>query len=128
MQLLIIFYGQVASWGGEPWAIAIGALVAFAGGYRVAVRGLVRGMMPSEQRMGMVEAFRRQAEAMPRWYLWFIAIYAPLTVVGCAIWMLMDGSMLARVIGPLGIVLFAVISIQAIHGLKHRAHLVAPRT
>jgi hypothetical protein len=128
MQFLIIFYGQVASWGGKPWAIAIGALVAFAVGYRLAVRGMVRGMTLSAQRMGMVEAFRRQAEVMPRWYLWFIAVYAPLAVVGCAIWMLMDGSMLSRVIGATGILLFSVVSIQATQGLKHRAQLAAPRT
>jgi hypothetical protein len=89
---------------------------------------MVRGMTLSAQRMGMVEAFRRQAEVMPRWYLWFIAVYAPLAVVGCAIWMLMDGSMLSRVIGATGILLFSVVSIQAIHGLKHRAQLAAPRT
>lgn len=128
MQFLIIFYGQVTSWGGEPWAIAIGALAAFATGYRLAVRSMVRGMTPSGQRMGTMEAFRRQAEVMPRWYLWFIAVFAPLAVVGSAIWLLMDSSMSSRIIGVIGIALFGLITVQAIHGLRHRAQLAAPRT
>jgi hypothetical protein len=123
MQAMLIFYGQVYMWTAEAWTIGVAALVAFGVGYRVVVKSLARGMMPAEQRMGMVEALKRQSEAMPRWYLWFIAVFAPLMVAGSVIWMVLGPSLANCALGLAGIVVFVVIMIQAVHGLTHRTQV-----
>ena len=120
MQVMTLFYGQFYTWTAEPWTISIAALVAFGIAYRLVAKALTRGMTPAELRMGMVEALKRQSEAMPRWYLWFIALFAPLMVAGSAIWMLLEASLANYALGVAGIVLFGAIMIQAVHGLTHR--------
>ncbi len=123
MQVLMLAYGQVYQWTAEPWIVAVSALVIFCVGYRLAMRTITRRMTPATQRMGTVEALRRQAEAMPRWYLWTIAVFAPLMVIGSVAWMITGTSMANYALGFVGIILFGIIMAQAIHGLKHR-----PRT
>jgi hypothetical protein len=121
MQAMLVFYGQIYMWSAEPWMICVAAFVVFGVAYRMMANSLARGMMPTEQRMGMVEALKRQSEAMPRWYLWSIAVVAPLMVAGYVIWMVLDASMANYALGLAGIVIFAALMIQAVHGLTtHR--------
>lgn len=119
-QVMTTVFGQMHTWAVQPWAIAAAALAAFGIAYRVLMRRLTRDMTPVEQRMGLREALRRQAEAMPSWYLWFIAVLAPLLVMGSALWMIDDHSPASYVLGSLGMLLFAALTMQAVHGLSHR--------
>lgn len=121
MQVMLMAYGQVYEWTTEPWAIAVGSIVVFGIAYHIAAKLFTRGMMPSDQRMGTVEALRRQAEAMPRWYLWFITILAPLMIFGAAWWIVDDRSVMSLAFGLVGLLLFGAIMAQAIYGLRHRA-------
>lgn len=120
MQAMMLIYGQVDLWGIEPWAIAIAALVPIAILYRVVVKGLTRGMIPVDQRMGMVEGLQRQAEAMPRWYLVCMIVVAIVMLIGGAFWIARATSMMKVALGLAAIVLFAVVMCQAIYGLTHR--------
>jgi hypothetical protein len=125
MQVMFLVYGQAHLWGTEPWAIAIAALVPIAILYRVVVRGITRDMTPVEQRMGMVEGLKRQAEAMPRWYLIFMIIVSVAMLAGAVSWIVAATSMMKIAIGLVTIVLFAAILFQAIHGLAHRSRMRA---
>jgi hypothetical protein len=120
MQVMTIFFGPVHLWTVQSWVIAMAALVALAVGYRALMRALVQGLTPVGQRMGMLEALKRQAEAMPRWYLWFLVIFAPLLVAGSILWMAEDGSMMNRAVGLVGVLLFGAATVQAIYGLMRR--------
>ncbi len=120
-QVLTLRYGQVLDWTGEPWTIALSALAALGIGYRVIVRRLTRGLALANQRMGVLEGLRRQAEAMPRWYLWFMAVVAPGLVAGSLWWMVAFASIQTLLIGLAGTLLFGVVTAQAIYGLSHRS-------
>jgi hypothetical protein len=121
MQIMIGICGQASEWTtATPWVVVLAALMALGLGYRLVVRMLARGMTPVEERMGVVEALKRQAEAMPRSYLWFSVIFAPLMVVGSVAWMIIGGSMMKYPLGLIVILLFGMIMAQAIYGLKHR--------
>jgi hypothetical protein len=120
MQIMLIFYGQVYEWSMEPWVIAAATLAGYGIAYRVMAKSLIRGMEPAEQRMGAVEALKVQAEAMPRWYLWFMAVVAVLTMGGLGFWMVVGASLLKTVLSLGGIALFAVVMMQAVHGLTQR--------
>jgi drug/metabolite transporter (DMT)-like permease len=120
MQIIVAFYGDIFTWSSTPWTIALTALAAYSVGYRVVTKRLVRGMKPAEQRMGVTEALKKQAEAMPRWYLMFMAIIAALMIGGSAFWMVVGLSMMKYLLGLVGIVLFGAIMMQAIYGLSHR--------
>src|SRR5262245_1792424 len=84
MVALMAVYGQLFDWTAEPWIIVVAALVTFNFGYRSWAKRLMRGMAPATERMRLVEAWKRQAEAMPRWYLWFNAIAGPILLAGMA--------------------------------------------
>jgi hypothetical protein len=122
MQILIMRYGQLFEWGAEPWIVGLMALAVFCLAYRMLARMMMRGMPPVRQRMGMVEAMKRQAEAMPRWYLWFMVVVAPLCLVGSVACILAYSTIASLVLGLLGVVLFASATAQAVHGLQHRGH------
>jgi hypothetical protein len=118
MVILTAFFGQVYEWTLAPWLIAMAALVAFNFAYRMVAKRLARGMTPAAGRLGMVEAFKRQAEAMPRWYLWFSIILSPLLVVGSLMWMMAEPSVMSYLVGSFGIVLFAAATAQAVYGFR----------
>ncbi|HZT50002.1 MAG TPA: hypothetical protein VFA64_18655 [Hyphomicrobiaceae bacterium] len=121
MQVLTLRYGQVPDWTGEPWTIALSALAVLGIGYRLIVRRLTRGLALANQRMGVLEGLRRQAEAMPRWYLWCIAVLAPPLAAGSVWWMAAFASIPNCLIGLAGTLLFGVATAQAVYGLRHRS-------
>jgi len=120
MQVMIIVYGQASEWTAEPWAVAFAALVGLCAGHRLVVRMLTRRLRVAQERMGVAEAMRRQAEAMPRWYLWFIAVFSPLMVVGSVAWMMIGNSVMKYPLGLVCIILFGATMGQAIYGLTRR--------
>ena len=70
----------------------------------------------------IVEGLKRQAEAMPLWYLWLLAILAPLAIVGSATWTVAGASIAKHLLGFVGLALYGTITMQAIYGLTHRPH------
>jgi len=118
MVALMTVYGQIFDWTAEPWIIAVAALMAFNFGYRGWAKRLMRGMATATERMRLVEAWKRQAEAMPRWYLWFNAIAGPLLLVGMVYNIAVTASAMMAVISVVCIPLFAVASMQALYGLR----------
>jgi hypothetical protein len=116
--ILSAFFGQVYEWTLAPWLIAIAALAAFNFAYRAMAKRLARGMTPAAERLGTVEALKRQAEAMPRWFLWLNIILSPLLVVGSVMWMMTESSVMSYVVGPLGVALFVTTTMQAVYGLR----------
>jgi hypothetical protein len=125
MHVLTQLYGQVLDWTAEPWAIALAAMAVLGVGYRVIVWRLTRGLALARQRMGVLEGLRRQAEAMPRWYLWFMAVLAPGLAAGSVWWMASFASIPAFLIGLAGTLLFGTVTAQAIYGLCHRRGISA---
>jgi hypothetical protein len=115
-----MMYGQASEWTAEPWAVAFAALVVLCLGHRLVVRMLTRRLRVAQERMGVAEAMRRQAEAMPRWYLWFIAVFSPLMVIGSVAWMMIGNSVMKYPLGLVCIILFGAIMGQAIYGLTRR--------
>jgi hypothetical protein len=120
MAIMMPIYSQVYDWTAAPWITTAVFLVATHLVHRAAVKRLASGLTPIAERMGMIEALERQAEALPRWYLWFMLIAAPLYVVGSVAWMIVSPSMTAVLIALAAIALFGTAGAQAIHGLKHR--------
>src|SRR5215475_14810856 len=118
MVALMAVYGQIFDWSAQPWIIAVAALVIFNLGYRSWAKRLMRGMAPATERMRLVEAWKRQAEAMPRWYLWFSAIAGPLLLVGTVYNIAVTASAMMAVLSVVSIPLFAVASMQAFYGLR----------
>jgi hypothetical protein len=68
----------------------------------------------------VAEALKRQAERMPLWYLWLLAIFAPPMVIGSASWMVAGVSLAKHLLGLGGTALYGTIMMQAIYGLGHR--------
>jgi hypothetical protein len=120
MQVLTLLHGDVPAWTAQAWGIAAAALAAFAIGYRAVVSRLTRGLAPAAQRLGLVEAYRRQADAAPRWYLWFLVATAPLIFLGSAIYVATGTWIMKYAFGPVGIALSALVLAQGIYGLRHR--------
>jgi len=87
---------------------------------RVAV--LARAMATAPKRVEIVEGLKRQAEAMPLWYLGLLAILAPLAMIGSATWMVVGASIAKHLLGLAGLGLFGAITMQAIYGLTNRLH------
>jgi hypothetical protein len=71
----------------------------------------------------VVEGLKGQAGTMPLWYLGFLAILAPLAIVGSATWMVAGASIAKHLLGLVGLALFGTITMQAIYGLTHRPHV-----
>src|SRR5262245_35154137 len=120
MAALMAVYGQVFEWTAKPWGIAIAVLVVFNFAYRALAKRLTHHMAPAAERMHLVEAWKRQAEAMPRWYLWCNAILGPLMLVGSALFIAMMRSPMAALLGAMGMALFVVATVQAVYGLRRR--------
>ena len=68
----------------------------------------------------VAEALKSQAESMPLWYLWLLAIFAPPIVIGAASWMVAGVSLAKHLLGLGGTALYGAIMMQAIYGLSHR--------
>jgi hypothetical protein len=68
----------------------------------------------------IVNAFKTQADAMPLWYLWLLAVMGSLGVVGSASWMVTGLSIGKHLLGIAGTALYATIMTQAVYGLTHR--------
>jgi len=83
---------------------------------------LARAIATVPRWAAIVESLKRQAMAMPLWYLWLLAILAPPTMIGSAIWMIGGASPVKHVLGSAGLALFAAIAMQAIYGLIRRLH------
>jgi len=83
---------------------------------------LAQAMATVPRWAAIVESLKRQAMAMPLWYLWLLAIIAPPAMIGSAIWMIAGASAVKHVLGSAGLALFAAIAMQAIYGLIRRLH------
>src|SRR5262245_48730004 len=86
---------------------------------------LARAMATVPKGSKIVDGLKRQAKAMPLWYLWLLAILAPLAIVGSATWIIADASIVKHLLGLAGLGLFGTVTIQAIYGLRDR---MAPTT
>ena len=86
----------------------------------VRIMVLTRVMPIVPQWSEIVEGLKRQAEAMPLWYLGLLAILAPLAIVGSATWMVAGASIAKHLLGLFGLALYGTITMQAIYGLTHR--------
>ena len=115
---LMAVYGQIFDWTAKPWIIAIAALIVFNSAYRSWVKLLMRGMLPAMEPMRLVEAWKRQAEAMPRWYLWFSAITGPFLFVGMVFNIAVTQSATVAILSVICMPLFVVASMQAFYGLR----------
>jgi hypothetical protein len=71
-------------------------------------------------RLGIVEGLKRQADAMPPSYLWLLALFAPLAIIGSAQWLVAGVSIAKQLLGLAGIALYGTIMAQAIYGLINR--------
>ena len=118
MFALMAVYGQIFDWSAQPWIIAVAALVIFNLGYRSWAKRLMRGMAPATERMRLVEAWKLQAQAMPRWYLWFNAIAGPILLVGMVFNIAVTQSAMIALLSVICMPLFVVASMQAFYGLR----------
>jgi hypothetical protein len=118
MVALMAVYGQIFDWPAEPWIIAVAGLIIFNFGYRSWAKRLMRGMAPATERMRLVEAWKRQAEAMPRWYLWFNAIAGPILLLAMVFNIAVTQSAMIAVLSVICMPLFVVASMQAFYGLR----------
>jgi hypothetical protein len=81
---------------------------------------LMRALASVPQRSQIIESLKTQADAMPLWYLWLLAIVAPLTIMASAGWLIAGVSTAKNVLGLAGIALYGAIMAQAIYGLMRR--------
>jgi FtsH-binding integral membrane protein len=128
VEIMMVLFGHLKSWPPMIWAIALASLVVLVTGQRAAVKRLTRDMTPASQRLRVVESLKRQAEAMPRWFLGFNVVIAALMIIGSAFMMFVAASMVKSALSLGVIALFAVVMAQAIYGLTHRAQTRAMRT
>jgi hypothetical protein len=119
-QGMFMYFGRPSDWPTQAWVTALIALGAFAAAYRFAAVGLARGLAPVEARLSIVDALRRQSEAMPRWYLVLLAIISPIIALGAVHGIVMGPTAGMRVLSGIGAVLFATTTVQAIYGLTRR--------
>ena len=120
MQLLTMWGGQVEDWTALPWTIALSALVAIGVTYRMIIKHLARGLMPAQERMGMAEALKRQAAAMPRWYLMVMVIFGGALAITSVYWIIAGATVGQHLAGLGGSILFGAIVAQAIWGLRQK--------
>jgi hypothetical protein len=117
-QIMMLAFGQPAEWTLGTWAVAVGALAVLAFGYRLVASRLSQGLAPSQMRLGLGEALMRQADAMPRWYLWTIAIGGGLMAAGSLYGLLAADALTERALAVVGLALFGTIVLQGVHGLR----------
>ena len=120
VSLLQAYFGGPADWAASVWLIVLAALAGLGLAYRLFVARLASGLTPVEARLGLLDAFKRQAVAMPRWYLILLAIFSPLMVAGSVYGLVAGPAVSARVLGCVGVALFGVTTAQAIHGLRQK--------
>ncbi len=120
-QIMAWLFGPPASWNPAAWAAAAGALAVVSAGYWLFTARLVRDLAPSSDRLGLIEALKTQAEAMPGWYLWLAAICAVLMLAGSAYWAIAGSTISNHLLGIGGVGLFGAATLQAIYGLTRRA-------
>jgi hypothetical protein len=121
MIALRAIYGQISDWTAQPWIIAVTALVIFNFAYRSWAKRLMLGMALAPERMRLVEAWKRQAEAMPRWYLWFNAVAGPILVAGMVFNIAVTQSTMIAALSVICMPLFVIASMQAFYGLRIQA-------
>jgi hypothetical protein len=80
----------------------------------------VRAVALMPRLLAIIKGLKRQAHAMPPWYLWLLAIFAPLAIVGSVQWWLVGASTTKHWLGLAGIALYGTIMAQAIYGLINR--------
>jgi hypothetical protein len=85
---------------------------------RIAMLRRARASLPA--RSHIVRALKSQADAMPLWYLWLLAVTASSGVIGSASWMVADLSVVTHLLGIAGLALYGTIMMQAVYGLAHR--------
>jgi hypothetical protein len=119
-QGMFMYFGRPADWPMHAWVSALIALGVFAAAYRLIAGRLAQGLAPVDARLGVLEALKRQSEAMPRWYLLFLAIFSPIMAVGSAHGIVMGPTTSMRLLSCVGAVLFATTTTQAIYGLTRR--------
>jgi hypothetical protein len=117
--ILMGFYGAIAEWPAAAWAVAITAFAVFSLLYRAAATVLTIGMEPAELRMDVIDALKRQAEALPAWYLWLMLVMAPPMLAVTVFWLIADPAPINYAIAGVGNVVLAVGAIQATHGLTN---------
>jgi hypothetical protein len=120
---MMALYGELSEWPAAAWAIAIALFVALNIAYRLGVNCLMRGMEKADLRMDPIDALKRQAEALPVWCLWLTLLMASLVAPGSVFWVIYNPSVVYGAIAFIGIAVFGVGAIQAIHGLvDHLRH------
>jgi hypothetical protein len=62
-------YGRVGLWSAEAWLIAVSILAVLEAGYLIWLKGLVHGMPPAAERMGLIESVKLRSQATPDWFL-----------------------------------------------------------
>ena len=120
IQVMMFIFGSMETWDAIPWLITFGSLAGFGITYRTFLNRLAQRMTPVEQRLGLTEGLKRQAEAMPRWYLVIVVVFAALAVAGSAFWMIAGTSIAKHLLGFVGVAFFTTIMAQARYGLTHR--------
>jgi hypothetical protein len=106
--------------GTTEWLATKDELTSICHDLRVMVLSRTMAIVPKWSEV--VQALKRQAGTMPLWYLGFLAILAPLALVGAATWMVAGASIAKHLLGLVGLVLYGTITMQAIYGLTHRPH------
>jgi hypothetical protein len=119
-QVMLFLFGNPGQWPSTVWAAAGAALMAFAVAYRLFVMRLVVGFPSSAAQLTLLEAFERQALAMPRWYLWLMLSTGALLGTGSAVMIFTADSTGERVMSLCGALLFALVFLQAVYGLGWR--------
>ena len=119
-QGMFAYFGRPADWPMHAWVAALIAFAALGAAYRLIAARLAQGLAPVEARLTVLDALKRQSEAMPRWYLVFLAIFSPIMAMGAAHGIAMGPATSMRVLSGIGLVLFGTTTVQAIYGLTRR--------
>jgi hypothetical protein len=123
-QVVLLLFGNPSEWPYQVWGALGAALLSYGVGYRLIVAHLVQDLAVSPARLGLFEAVEKQAQAMPRWYLWVMFCTALMLCAGAAIATVAAGTMAERVMGMGGLVLFAIVLAQSVYGLKRHARVL----
>jgi hypothetical protein len=118
VQVLILMYGPPMDWPMSVTTGAIGVVAAFTLINYLAIRRLVSGFQPTEQRLTFSEAVRTQSRGLPRWYLKTMVVVGPLLMVGTIMVLANADTMMDRIWGLLGLLLFSFSTTQAVTGLR----------
>ena len=112
------YFGAPLDWPAAVWLGALAVMALVAAGYRVLAGRLAHGLTPVDARLGLVHALKKQARAMPRWYLISLAIFSPLMAASSLYGLVVGPTAGARALGFVGLVLFASTTAQSVYGLR----------